>query len=107
MVHSQVKYKTKYRGVIVHDTLGWEEQHESVKKKVAGGLGVMKKLKGILLQDMLFQVHKALAESHLRYADVVWGSLSSTKISAFQRVPNRAFDNFEASTIKDIDSTNI
>ena len=30
--------KTKYLGVIVDDTLSWEEQYESVKKKVAGAL---------------------------------------------------------------------
>ena len=34
--------KTKFLGVIVDDTLGWEEQYESVKKKVAGGLAAMK-----------------------------------------------------------------
>ena len=67
--------KTKYLGVIVDDILGWEEQYESVKKKVAGGLAAMKKLKDILPQSMLFQVYKALAESHLRYADIVWRSL--------------------------------
>ena len=63
--------KTKYLGEIVGDTLGREEQYESIKKKVAGGLAAMKKLKGILLQSMLFQVYKALVESRLRYADVV------------------------------------
>ena len=68
--------KTKYLGIIVDDTLGWEEQYESVKKKVAGGLAAMKKLKGILPQSMLFQVYKVLVGSHLRYADVVGGSLS-------------------------------
>ena len=62
--------KTKYLGVVADDTLGWEEQYESVKKKVARGLAAMKKLKGILLQSMQFQVYKALVESHLRYADV-------------------------------------
>ena len=59
--------------VIVDDTLGWEEQYESIKKKVAGDLAVMKKLKGILPQSMLFQVYKALVESHLRYAEVSGG----------------------------------
>ena len=93
--------KTKYLGVIVDDILGWEEQYESVKKKVAGGLAAMKKLKDILPRSMLFQVYKALVESHLRYADVVWGSLSNTKISALQRLQNRAFDIIEASKIKD------
>ena len=61
----------------------------------------MKKLKGILPQSMLFQVYKALVESHLRYADVVWGSLSNAKISALQRLQNRVFDIIEASKIKD------
>ena len=84
--------RTKYLGVIVDDTLGWEEQYESVKKKVAGGLAAMKKLKGILPQSMLSQVYKALVESRLRYADVIWGSLSETKITALQRLQNRAFE---------------
>ena len=43
-------------------------------------------------QLILFQVYKALVESHLCYADVVWGSLSSTEITALQRLQNRAFD---------------
>ena len=56
----------------------------------------MKKLKGILLQSLLFQVYKALVESLLRSADVVWGSLSTTKISALQRLQNRASGPIEA-----------
>ena len=61
-----------------------------MKQKAAGGLAAMKKLKGSLPQSMLFQVYKALVESHLRYADVVWGSLLNNKLSAFQRLQNRA-----------------
>ena len=61
----------------------------------------MKKLKGILPQSMLFQVYKALVESHLRYADVVWESLTETKITALQRLQNRAFEIIQGSKIKD------
>ena len=50
---------------------------------------------------MLFQVYKALAESHLRFADVVWGSLSNTKITARERLQNRALEIIQASKIKD------
>ena len=46
-------------------------------------------------------MYKALVESHLRYADVVWGSLSNTKTSALQRLQNHGFDFVEASEIKD------
>ena len=61
----------------------------------------MKKLRGILPQSMLFQVYKALVVSHLRYADVVWGSLSEIKITALQRLQNRAFEIIQGSKIKD------
>ena len=73
---------------------------ESVKRKVGGGLAAMKKLRGILPQSMLFQVYKALVEIHLRYADVVWGSLSNTKITTLQRLQNRALEIIQASKIK-------
>ena len=56
----------------------------------------MKKLKGILPQSMLFQVCKVLVKSHLRYADVVLGSLSNTKLSALQRLQNCVFDSIVA-----------
>ena len=46
-------------------------------------------------------MYKALVESHLRYADVVWGSLSDTKITALQRLQNRAFEIIQASKRKD------
>ena len=82
--------------MVVDDILGWEEQSKSVKEKVAGGLVAIKELKGTFPQSMLFQVYKALVKSHLRYADVVWESLSNTKRSALQRLHNRAFDIIEA-----------
>ena len=69
-------------------------------EKVAGGLAAMKKLEGILPPPMLFQLYKALFESHLRYADVVWGSLSNTRISVLQRLQNRVFDIIEAFKVK-------
>ena len=65
--------KTTYRGVKPADALGWEDQYESVKKRVAmlGASQQWTKLKGILSQSKLFQEYKVLVESHLRYTDVV------------------------------------
>ena len=74
--------KTRQNASLAEDgTLSWEEKYESVKEKVTGGLAAMKKRKGILPPSMLFQVYKAFLESHLRYAYMVWGSLSNTKIT--------------------------
>ena len=81
--------KTKYLGVIVDDTLGREEQYESVKKKVAGGFAAMKKLKGILPQSMIFQVYKALVESHLRWLNLDFSrkSFNFTGLKTWKSIP--------------------
>ena len=75
--------KTKSLGVIVYEGLNWEEQFKTVKGKVHGGLTSLKKLKNILPQSQLSNVYRALVESHMRYADVIWGSLSIQKRNPF------------------------
>ena len=47
------------------------------------------------------EVYYALVENHLRYANVVWGSLSDAKMEALQRLQNRAFDIIDSSRFKD------
>ena len=37
---------------------------------------------------------------HLRYVNLVWGSLSDTKLETFQRLQNRAFDIIDAARFK-------
>ena len=43
----------------------------------------------------------ALAESQLRYGDVVWGSLSRTKLAALQRLQTQALKIIRKAKIKD------
>ena len=52
--------KTKYLGVIVDDILGWEEQYELFKKKVAGGLAAMKNLRTSSHDQCYFKCTKRL-----------------------------------------------
>ena len=48
-------------------------------------LSSLQKLKNILPQSKLDQVYKAMSESHLRYSNEIWGSLSNTKLEHLQR----------------------
>ena len=54
------------------------------------GLASPKKLKNIFLQSKLGSVYYAIVESHLRNADVIWGSLPTRTIETLQRLQNRA-----------------
>ena len=65
------------------------------------GLTSLKKLKNILPQSKLYSVYYAIMESHLRYADVIWGSLPARKIETTQRLQNRAQLIIETARVKD------
>ena len=74
--------KTKSLGVIIDQGLNWEDQFKAIKAKVRGGLASLKTLKNIVSQSQLSNVYRALVESHIRYADVIWGSVSNSKMES-------------------------
>ena len=79
------------------ESMNWEEQLKTIKRKIKNGLGAMFKLKNILSQKQLATVY-ALIESHLRYCSVIWGCLSNTKLNPLQ---NRARRLIECARHKD------
>jgi hypothetical protein len=93
--------KTKSLGVTVDENLKWDEQYKIVKGKICGGLASLKKLKNIIPQTKLCSVYYAIVESHLRYANVIWGSLPKTKLDNLQRLQDRARSIIESARFKD------
>ena len=81
---------TKSLGIIVDEGLNLEQQYKTVHNKRRRGLQSLRRLIGILPQSLLSNVYRALIESHIRYADVIWGSLSNTKIEFLQYLQDRA-----------------
>ena len=92
---------TKSLGIIVDEGLNWERQYKAVHNKSRGGLQSLRRLKNILSQSSLSNVYRALIESQIRYADVIWGSLSNTKIEFLQRLQDRVVSMIHMSRIKD------
>ena len=64
--------KTKYLGVIIDESMNWEEQLKTVKRKIKNG-----------------------------YCSVIWGCLSNTKLESLQRLQNRARRLIECTRHKD------
>ena len=93
--------KTKSLGVIIDEGLKWKDQYKSLTGKLAGGLSSLNKFKDVLPQSKLCDVYHALFESHIRYGNVVWGSISSSELQALQRLQNRALSIIERARFKD------
>ena len=70
--------------------LNWDSQFSKVKGKMSGGLRSLRKLKNLIPQSQLDHVYRALVESHLQNANVIWGSLPKSKLNTLQRLQDRA-----------------
>ena len=86
---------------MVDENLTWNEQYKKLKGKIKSALSSLQKLGNILPQSKLDQVYRPLLESHLRYSDELWGSLSNTKLDHLQRLQSRARTLIESSRLKD------
>ena len=82
--------KAKSLRVIIDEKLNLDEMFKYAKGDMSGDLAALKRLKDVISNAKLCNVYNALIESHLRYGDVVWGSLSKTKIDALQHLLDRA-----------------
>ncbi len=52
-------------------------------------------------QKQLDNVYRSLVESHLRYANVIWGSIPDSKLEVLQNLQNRARTLIERARYKD------
>ena len=83
-------HHVKYLGLVIDEKLNWDDHFKLLKGKVGAGLSSLKQLKHTLPQSKLCSLYRALVESHIRYADVVWGNLSKIKLHTLQRFQDRA-----------------
>ena len=96
----------KIDNIEVHERLrlndsDMKRQYKTVYNKSRGGPQSLRRLKSILPQSSLSNVYRALIESHMQYADVILGCLSSSKIESLQRLQDRAVSMIHTSRRKD------
>ena len=90
-----------YLGVTIDENLSWNKQYKRLKCKLRSGLSSLRRLKNILPQSKSDQVYRALFESHLRYGDELWESLSATKLEHLQRLQDRVQTLIERANFED------
>ena len=73
--HSQC---SKSLGVLIDENLTWENHVDALSKKIASGIGAIKRINHCLLPTALHDVCYGLFQSHFEYCSMVWGSDSRT-----------------------------
>ena len=80
--------------MLIDENLTWKNHVDALSKKIASGIGAIKRINYCLPPTALHDVYYGLVQSHLNYCSVVWGSCGSVKL---QRLQNRAAQVFKNS----------
>ena len=96
---------TKSLGIIIDDRLDWSRQpyREKLIKKVASGIGAVKRVRHLVPQTTLKSIYQALIQPHFDYCNSVWGNCGSTLQDKLQKLQNRAarvltFSNYDTNS---------
>ena len=68
----------KSLGVTIDDRLDWSGHIEKVTKKVASGIGAIKRIRHLVAQATLHLIYQALIQPHFDYCNIVWGNCGIT-----------------------------
>jgi hypothetical protein len=85
----QVNY-TKSLGVFIDHNLSWNIHIEKLCKKIASGIGALKRTRPFVPYHTLLSIFNSLVQLHFDYCSVVWGNCSKTFSTKLQKLQNRA-----------------
>ena len=85
----------KSLGVTFDDRLDWSGHIEKVTKKVASGIGVIKRIRHLVPQATLQLIYQALIQPHFDYCNIVWGNCGITLRNKVQKLQNRSSPYFD------------
>ena len=71
------------------------------KLRYTGALPHYKSSENMVSKSQIINIYNALVESHLRYADIIWGNLSNSRNESLQHPQERAISIINTATIKD------
>ena len=76
-------------GIIIDETLSWEDHIEYISTKIKCGIGALGRSKNILSKEHLNMLYKTLTESYFRYGNTVWDQCHQTSLDRLQSMQNR------------------
>jgi hypothetical protein len=65
--------EAKVLGVRIDSNLSWAPQHDSVCKKVSQRIGILRRIRSLVSQDVAKKLYNSLVLPHLDFCCTVWG----------------------------------
>ena len=91
----------KSLGVTIDNKLDCSSHIGKLTKKVASGIGAIKRIRHLVPQATLHLIYQALIQPHFDYCNIVWGNCGITLLNKIQKLQNRAarvltYSNYDA-----------
>ena len=79
----------KYLGLIVDDTLTWDEHVDYISTKISKNIGIIKRVRTFLPRHSLLTLYRTPIRPYLRYCNTVWRQCSNTLKEKLQCLQNK------------------
>ena len=66
-------------GVNIDENLTWEDHMLSIRQKVAGNAGIMKRIKPVIKLENLIGIYRLTIEPCFTYCCIVWDTIGDTQ----------------------------
>ena len=76
---------SKSLGVHVDEHLTWNSHISHISKKIASGIGAIKRCRPFGPTEALVCAYNAIVQIHFNYCDIVWGSCGETNATKLQK----------------------
>ncbi len=73
------KWYTKFLGIIVDETLQWDEHTKNVKAKIVSALFALRSARRYLNSDIMRTLYYSLVYPYLTYGMLLWGTTYRTR----------------------------
>lgn len=70
--------------------MAWHSHIHKLSKKIASGIGAIKRIRPLVPPDILHYIYNALIQPHFDYCSTVWGNCGKTLFEKLQKLQNRA-----------------
>ena len=87
--------------MLIDNKLNWSSHIDKLTKKIASGIGAIKRVRHLVPQATLHFIYQALTQPHFDYRNIVLGNCGITLQDKLQKLQNRAaqvltFSNYDA-----------
>ena len=80
----------KSLGIFIDENLRWQTHIDKLSKKIASGIGAIKRIRDFVPTPTLHCIYNALIQSQFDYCNIVWGNWGKTLFDRLQKLQTRA-----------------